>query len=203
MTDRPIIFSSSETKWKVAASRLKMPVDEYVAILNQGKKLCGGCRRIYERTSVHFGADNKHFDGLRSRCRTCVQSLKKAHYHATRPQQRAKQLLYQHKNREKLYAYNAEWQRKRHRELRCEAIEAYGGECVCCGENEPTFLDLDHIHNDGHQHRVVVGNTTRLMIFLKRDGWPRDRIQLLCCNCNQGKDRNGGICPHKEMRDGR
>lgn len=37
---------------------------------------------------------------------------------------------------------------------------------------------------------------------LKRQGWPQDRYQLLCANCNFGKLMNGGVCPHqsKEAR---
>ena len=31
---------------------------------------------------------------------------------------------------------------------------------------------------------------------LKRQGWPKDGYQLLCANCNQGRARNGGVCPH-------
>ena len=34
---------------------------------------------------------------------------------------------------------------------------------------------------------------------LKRLGWPRDRYQLLCANCNFGKLMNGGVCPHQQM----
>ena len=43
---------------------------------------------------------------------------------------------------------------------------------------------------------VLRGNGQRLLVWLKTNGWPREGYQLLCCNCNQGKTRNGGVCPH-------
>ena len=48
------------------------------------------------------------------------------------------------------------------------------------------------------------GNGQQLMIWLRDNNWPRDRYQLLCSNCNQGKVRNGGVCPHvtKAVRNG-
>ena len=84
-------------------------------------------------------------------------------------------------------------------ELRTEMIEAYGGQCKCCGESEATFLELDHIHSDGSAHRRKIGrgshNTYR---WAKKHGWPKDVFRLLCANCNQGRQRNGGVCPHEQ-----
>jgi len=80
--------------------------------------------------------------------------------------------------------------------LKDAAYEAYGGyRCVCCGETEPNFLSLDHIHNDGAIHRKEVSGSN----FYR---WLRDRdyppiLQILCMNCNVGRHRNGGICPHR------
>jgi hypothetical protein len=36
-------------------------------------------------------------------------------------------------------------------------LAAYGGKCVCCGEAEEAFLTLDHVNNDGKQHRAELG----------------------------------------------
>lgn len=115
-----------------------------------------------------------------------------------RPKERAKQLAYQRANREKLYAYNAAWQRQYRAKLRAEMIAVFGGGCECCGESEPAFLDLDHANGDGKQRRAEFGgNNLTEMKALQRRGWPRDGYQLLCCNCHQGRHRNGGVCPHK------
>jgi hypothetical protein len=55
------------------------------------------------------------------------------------------------------------------------------------------FLQLDHVHNDGAKERAET-RTSAYMLAL-REGFP-DRYQLLCANCNSGKARNGGVCPH-------
>lgn len=200
MKEREILFSSDLQWVRAAAGRLRVSPEEYADALNAGRKLCGGCRRYVPRTPEHFGKDSRTFDRLRSKCRDCVSAVKIDHYKRTRPQQRQRQLRYQRDNRDRLYAYNSAWQKRRHRRLRAEAIAAYGARCACCGEREPTFLDLDHIHNDGASHRAEAGNGTQIMLQLRDAGWPRGRVQLLCCNCNQGKARNGGVCPHVKNR---
>ena len=85
------------------------------------------------------------------------------------------------------------WRKKR----KMEVIEAYGGSCVCCGETEPVFLTIDHIHNNGNILRKV--ETTQIYAYLKRNGFPKDNYQLLCFNCNLGKHHNGGKCPHEKI----
>lgn len=83
------------------------------------------------------------------------------------------------------------------KERRAKAIAAYGGKCACCGEDEPTFLAIDHIFDDGADERraqnMKGGNT--LLGYLERAGYPKDRYQLLCHNCNFAKRL--GACPHK------
>ena len=188
---------SPDLQWiRAVSSRLGISPEFYASELNAGRKPCGGCGNSLPRNAEHFGTDSKTFDGMRSQCRECVSKTKKIHYQRTRPRQRDKQLRYQRENRERLYAYNAAWSRRRNAELRAELLVAYGGACACCGEGEALFLDLDHVNNDGAAHRREVGNNTQVMLQLKAQGWPKGRVQLLCCNCNQGKARNGGVCPH-------
>lgn len=81
--------------------------------------------------------------------------------------------------------------------LRHEAILAYGGyRCACCGEEEPLFLTLDHVNNDGSKQRRRFGSGSRFYLRLRRNGYPPG-CQVLCYNCNCGRHRNGGVCPHK------
>lgn len=93
-------------------------------------------------------------------------------------------------------------ERKRGREywaeLRHDAIMAYGGYvCRCCGETEPKFLNLDHVFNDGSAHRKQIGNRgSGIFKWLKDHSYPAG-FQILCFNCNMGKARNKGVCPHK------
>lgn len=85
-------------------------------------------------------------------------------------------------------------------ELRREVFARYGGMvCACCGETEPKFLSIDHINNDGAEMRRkgVHGNGgVAFYQWLRKSGFP-DGFQVLCMNCNVGKHRNGGVCPHQ------
>lgn len=84
--------------------------------------------------------------------------------------------------------------------LQDAAIEAYGGyRCACCGETERLFLNLDHINNDGSKFRKETGfnhHGAKFYKWLRDQGWPSG-YQVLCSNCNHGKHRNNGICPHQ------
>jgi hypothetical protein len=198
MKERPILFSSQARWIRVAASRMGMDPEYYALELNAGRKPCGGCRRSLAKTSENFGKESKKYDGLKSRCRECVSLSKKERYARVRPQERIRRLAYQRANRAKLYAYNAAWQRQYRSAIRAEMIVAFGGGCECCGESQPFFLDLDHVNGDGKECRAEHGgNSLTEMKSLKDKGWPKDGYRLLCCNCHQGRHRNGGICPHK------
>jgi hypothetical protein len=79
-----------------------------------------------------------------------------------------------------------------------DVFEAYGGYiCSCCGETEPKFLTIDHIKNNGGSHRREdIAISKHLYRWLKNNHYP-DGFQVLCMNCNLGKSRNDGVCPHK------
>jgi hypothetical protein len=101
---------------------------------------------------------------------------------------------------------NCRHAKKTNRKNRLSCLVAYGGNppiCSCCGETETRFLTLDHINNDGKKHRESL-NTTAGHIFyrhLVKLGFPKDvPLAVLCYNCNCGRQANGGICPHKEIR---
>lgn len=82
------------------------------------------------------------------------------------------------------------------RRLRLEVIAAYGGACECCGETEINLLNVDHIFNDGAEDRRQFMAGAKLYYYLRRNGFPRDRYQLLCISCNAGKAKYGD-CPHR------
>ena len=88
--------------------------------------------------------------------------------------------------------------------LKDVCFEAYGGYvCACCGENIKQFLVLDHVNNDGAEHRRTFsskrdkkGNSTRdIYYWAIKNNFPPS-LQVLCSNCNQGKKMNNGVCPH-------
>lgn len=90
--------------------------------------------------------------------------------------------------------YN-EIQKTKKAALRAEILQAYGGRCACCGEDEPKFLAVDHIQNNGNKHRAEIGRGNYYH-WLKKNGFPKDNFQLLCHNCNFSKGAYGA-CPHK------
>ncbi len=83
-------------------------------------------------------------------------------------------------------------------------IDYYGGKCLCCGESGLIFLTIDHIAENGAEHRrqISPGLKNRapggdnFYRWLETHCMP-DGFQTLCYNCNIGKHRNGGICPHR------
>ncbi len=80
-----------------------------------------------------------------------------------------------------------------------EVFNAYGNKCVCCGETEPKFLQLDHVNNDGAAHRKEMKHSGSFVYsYAKKHNYP-DIFQLLCANCNWAKGLFGE-CPHKTTR---
>lgn len=94
-----------------------------------------------------------------------------------------------------------EWSRR----IRQQVIDHYGGRCTCCGESRSEFLALDHINNDGSEHRrrhyEETGKKLRgvhMYQWVIRAGFP-PTLQLLCHNCNVSKGLYGR-CPHERER---
>lgn len=84
--------------------------------------------------------------------------------------------------------------------LREQVFSAYGGHlCACCGETELLFLTIDHVENDGARMRADRTHGrggTQFYQWLRINKFPKG-FQVLCMNCNIGKHRNGGACPHQ------
>lgn len=79
--------------------------------------------------------------------------------------------------------------------IKQEVFAAYGGfVCNCCGETEECFLSIDHINNDGAEHRRRIGNGNCYR-WLRDNGFPPG-FQVLCMNCQWGKKLRGA-CPHQ------
>lgn len=79
--------------------------------------------------------------------------------------------------------------KKKYAEIREQVITSYEGQCVCCGQTNRKYLQLDHINNDGKTHRAVLSSSGRgggLYAWAKRNNYPNN-LQLLCANCHQAK----------------
>lgn len=83
-------------------------------------------------------------------------------------------------------------------EINTMAMYSQGGiiKCACCGERRQEFLTMDHINNDGADHRRKIGKTRQdLFRWLKSNNYPPG-FQVLCFNCNCAKEYSG-YCPHQ------
>ena len=125
----------------------------------------------------------------RHECHTCYKERHKSYY-ADRPQEYKARATKQWDR----------WGRKAYADLRTEILECLGAACNCCGEDNPYFLAIDHVNNDGAAERRKVGQGLRGLRHVKKEikAGRSDRYQTLCHNCNLGKKLNNGVCPHKE-----
>lgn len=86
--------------------------------------------------------------------------------------------------------------------LKQEIFNHYGNACYCCGLDDPRFLTVEHLSNDGHVSRYANGKRKSGSSMYREiidAGFPED-IALACynCNCARAHIGRGGICPHKQ-----
>jgi hypothetical protein len=125
-----------------------------------------------------------------------VQAQKRAWYASNSEKVRRGVTEWRVANSERLREYARERYVTSLKPVKAEAMATYGdSHCVCCGETEIAFLTLDHVDGGGSGINRRRGST---YAWLKRNGWPSDPpLQVLCFNCNCGRQVNGGVCPHQ------
>lgn len=129
------------------------------------------------------------------------------YYRAENRKEKAR--IWYHNNRESRIAHCNKWrlenpekvnkiQRDRHAKFKRLVFDGYGNKCYCCGETEILFLNLDHINGGGKQDRKKHGgNQTNFLLSVIKRGFPNE-YRILCYNCNLGRDKNNGACPHEK-----
>ena len=140
----------------------------------------------------------------RHMCASCYSEWKGHHYNKNYDEIRAKQNARSKAaydiNVESKRKKNSAWQTLYREKFRQLVYEAYGNRCACCGETTYDFLTIDHKNNDGwiaRKKKLHPTDTASFHRWLVRNNFP-DSFQLLCMNCNFGKARNGGVCPHEQ-----
>lgn len=93
-------------------------------------------------------------------------------------------------------AHHALISRLRNRRLKIAAIQHYGNQCACCGEQTLEFLAIDHLNSGGNKHRQKIGCVGGVSFYrwLKNHNWPSG-FRVLCHNCNMAIGMYG-FCPH-------
>ncbi len=88
--------------------------------------------------------------------------------------------------------------REKRQKIKKQIMDKYGGKCNCCGETGLSFLNIDHINDDGKIHRKQIRQEggSDFYKWLINNNFP-DGFQVLCYSCNISKYRNGGTCAHK------
>jgi hypothetical protein len=107
---------------------------------------------------------------------------------------------YRLKNRDYFRNYNIEWKKnnmeryrtsqnnwfKNYREInRKNIFSILGDRCIMCGFSDPRALQIDHINGGGNKEKKRLGNCDKIVsYYLKHQEEIKDKIQLLCANCN-------------------
>jgi hypothetical protein len=156
-------------------------------------KQCIRCKRELSYDEFYSHATNKN--GLRGECKKCSYEVNRVWRNKNKEQFDNTTRNYVNKNREKIRKYQNGW----HLNFKKILVDAYGGKCSCCGESEIRFLTLEHKNRGGSAHRKQVGGGRNVYQDVKRQGYPKDKYEILCFNCNCSQS-NGQPCPHKNKR---
>jgi hypothetical protein len=152
---------------------------------------CTACRNSYSLNLYH-----------ERRAKLSAEELQKLRDDVNRQQKLRRAERLAKMDAEKLAAFKAKANAQnieRRNAVRDVVYRAYGGyKCACCGETEKLFLSIDHVNNDGAEHKrsMKLNTGEQLHRWLIRNNFP-EGFQVLCMNCNWGKHRNNGVCPHQ------
>lgn len=136
---------------------------------SDGRTLCEDCRPPLTKPCARCGAE---FTGSMDQRKYCSPECLKA---ASR------------KQRQTVWAAR-----------RLEGLRHYSGgdpRCACCGESTLAFLAIDHVNGGGWKQYKELG-VGGFWSWLRKNNYP-EGFQVLCHNCNMGRQINGGTCPHK------
>lgn len=123
---------------------------------------------------------------------------RKEYYRKNAKKIKEKSKKYYQENLEKCKEYARKQSKEFYKRCRKIVLDHYGRKCICCSETIEQFLEVDHRSNDGTKRYKESGRPKcggAFYSWIIKNNFPAD-LQILCSNCNQGKRRNNGICPH-------
>jgi len=159
-------------------------------------KICTKCGQ--ELPLDQFGKFKQSKDGLAYKCKKCVADYQKRY--REQPLVKAAEAARRRDNKHRWESskpwYKRQYQqlhnpeiresrRKKYHAERMEIIAHYsnGQECCQgCGCSDVRVLTVDHIKNNGNEHRALDPSANKIYKWLLRNGLPTG-FQILCWNC--------------------
>lgn len=74
--------------------------------------------------------------------------------------------------------------------LKMDVLSLFGEKCECCGEDNPYFLTIHHVNNDGAEEREQISGWG-IYIRIRSEAVDLKKYCLLCYNCNCAKEYHG------------
>jgi hypothetical protein len=176
-------------------------------------KACTKCKA--EKDESEFPGDAKRKDGLYPQCKECVNLKGKSYYASLGKGSKKGRIRRQRELRaecrksgrctdclspaepgnrccKKCLAAHRELDRESYQRLKKDVFEHYGGfQCAGCGFTDPRCLSLDHVEDNGAEHRRQLQKQfgqTQLFVgraiyaWLRKNNYPPG-FQVLCMNC--------------------
>jgi len=146
-------------------------------------KICTKCFREFSATKEHFSINKRGKYGLCAWCKECSRSHGRqymiGYYTENSESIKAYQKSYKLNNHEMVKSR----ERNRNHRNKLSTISHYGGQCAICGETNPSFLCIDHINNDGAEHRKLGIKGSKFYRWVIKNDFPTG-FQVLCWNHN-------------------
>jgi hypothetical protein len=146
-------------------------------IQNRDERLANAKRyREENREKINESNGRRYHEKYRTDRLVNYDPAKRAAYH----------LANLEKERKQSFEYN--------RLVRIEVLSHYGGKCSFCGDSNLNHLSIDHINNDGAEHRRNGFKSGKLYRWLRDNNYP-DGFQVLCFTHNFEKGHYGTMTP--------
>jgi len=106
----------------------------------------------------------------------------KAYYQKNKNQVISRSSVYYYKNKIKI----TDQRRIQHKEIRKKLFQLLGNDCVRCGFSDIRALQLDRKNGHGYDDRkkFKLSGTLLYQFYLKNPGLAKEKLQILCANCN-------------------
>ncbi len=165
-------------------------------------KTCIQCKNAFPATKDYFHTkkqirSTRNPLGLNPRCYKCAHEYLAEYLKGRKPRETNRHTTKRPDTKDVI----AHRIRLRHnnRFVKLQALQAYSADipfCECCGDTGFEFLTIDHIANDGAEHRRKIGRQN-MYTYLRQQGYPPG-YRVLCMNCNFSIGAYG-YCPHQSL----